>query len=160
MFALLLVEYINEGGVNDRIDASGRLLKDAAWAWPLAAAVAVTLVTKAQVRDRLPDPGRRVLLGLTIFAVLYGLTAAVGPVVALLSLGLGGLGALLVAWVLLLPRRLAPPLPADTLARLPERDRVELADARLKLQNDVRATALQAIAGLAVLTGAALAFHS
>lgn len=36
---------------------------------------------------------------------------------------------------------------------------MELTDARLKLQNDLRTTALQAIAGLAVLAGAVLAFQ-
>jgi hypothetical protein len=74
---------------------------------------------------------------------------------------LGGavLVGLLAAWVLVLPGRLAPPLPADLLDRLGDRDRLEVGDARLKLHNDLRTTALQAIAGLAVLAGAVLAFQ-
>jgi uncharacterized protein YjbI with pentapeptide repeats len=42
---------------------------------------------------------------------------------------------------------------------LGNRDRIELTDGRIKLQNDLRATALQAVAGLAVLAGVVFAFQ-
>jgi phage shock protein PspC (stress-responsive transcriptional regulator) len=136
-----------------------RGLWDTRWAWPLAAAVAVTVLTSPAARRRWPQPARRVQLGLVVFAGLGGLIAAVGLRDTLLALGLAGVVGLLAAWVLVLPRRLAPPLPAQTLESLEARDRLALSDARLKLQNDLRTTALQAIAGLAVLAGAVLAFQ-
>jgi hypothetical protein len=136
-----------------------RRLWDTRWAWPLAAAVAVTVLTSPAARRRWPQPARRVQLGLVVFAGLGGLIAAVGLRDSLLALGLAAVVGLLAAWVLVLPRRLAPPLPAQTLESLEARDRMELSDARLKLQNDLRTTALQAIAGLAVLAGAVLAFQ-
>jgi phage shock protein PspC (stress-responsive transcriptional regulator) len=136
-----------------------RRLWETRWAWPLAAAVAVTVLTNPLARRRWPQPARRVQLGLVMVAGLCGLTAALGPRQALLLLGLAAVVGLLVAWVLVLPRRLAPLLPAQTLEQLEARDRLALSDARLKLQNDLRTTALQAIAGLAVLAGALLAFQ-
>jgi uncharacterized protein YjbI with pentapeptide repeats len=67
---------------------------------------------------------------------------------------------LLATWVLVVPRRLAPPVPDDVLAELKDdRVRLEVIDARTKLRNDIRTTALQAVAGLAVLAGAVLAFQ-
>jgi uncharacterized protein YjbI with pentapeptide repeats len=78
----------------------------------------------------------------------------------LLALGVTVAVGLLAAWVLVVPRRLAPPVSQEVLDHLSDdRARVEVADARVKLQNDLRATALQAIAGLAVLAGAILAFQ-
>ncbi|MEV3991079.1 pentapeptide repeat-containing protein [Streptomyces sp. NPDC049837] len=77
----------------------------------------------------------------------------------LAALGIAVLVVLLVFWVVVLPKRVAPPIPRHALERLGERDRWELTDARLKLQNELRTTALQAIAGLAVLAGAFLAFQ-
>jgi hypothetical protein len=92
-------------------------------------------------------------------AGLCGLMMVVGLRGTLLAVGLAAVVGLLAAWVLVLPRRLAPSLPAETLELLEARDRLELTDARLKLQNDLRTTALQAIGGLAVLAGAVLAFQ-
>jgi phage shock protein PspC (stress-responsive transcriptional regulator) len=136
-----------------------RRLWETRWAWPLAAAVAVTVLTSPPARRRWPTPTRRVQLGLIVVAGLGGLTAALGPHQALLLLGLAAVVGLLAAWVLVLPRQLAPPLPTQTLDTLEARDRLALSDARLKLQNDLRTTALQAIGGLAVLAGAVLAFQ-
>jgi hypothetical protein len=94
-----------------------------------------------------------------VAATFGGLTAAIGLRETLLAVGLVAVIGLLAAWVLVLPGRLAPPLPAETLESLEARDRLELTDGRLKLQNDLRTTALQAVAGLAVLAGAVLAFQ-
>ncbi|WP_079148511.1 pentapeptide repeat-containing protein [Streptomyces agglomeratus] len=72
---------------------------------------------------------------------------------------------LLALWGLVFPRRLAPRLRHEELTDLREveglskKDPFELADARLRLQNDLRTTALQAVGGLAVLAGAVLAFE-
>jgi len=67
---------------------------------------------------------------------------------------------LLAIWVLEVPRRLAPPVSDDVLGGLKDdRARLEVADTRVKLQNELRTTALQVIAGLAVLAGAVLAFQ-
>jgi phage shock protein PspC (stress-responsive transcriptional regulator) len=136
-----------------------RRLWETRWAWPLAAAVSVTVLTSPPARRHWPQPTRRVQLGLLVTAGLGGLTAAIGLRDTLLAVGLATAVGLLAAWVLVLPGRLAPPLPAETLESLEARDRLELSDARLKLQNDLRTTALQAIAGLAVLAGAVLAFQ-
>ena len=62
-------------------------------------------------------------------------------------------------WALVvIPRWLYPPLPAIELGQVsdPAR-RIELESNRLKIQNDVRATMLQGLAGLAVLGGAIVA---
>ena len=97
----------------------GRELKEALWVVPLAAVVSITVLTSRRARDRWPEPRRRVLLGLIVTVGFYGLTAAVGLSRALLVLGLPALIAgLLAAWVLVLPRRVAPLLPAETLDTL------------------------------------------
>jgi Pentapeptide repeats (8 copies) len=100
-----------------------------------------------------------VVVGAVLLVVLTSLAVASRSGVVLLALGTAVAVGLLVAWVEVLPRRLAPPVPTEVLERLGDRDRLEVADARLKLQNDLRTTALQAIAGLAVLAGAVLAFQ-
>jgi hypothetical protein len=145
--------------VESALFAVGRRLRTTAWVWPLAAAVAITVVTGPLVRDRWRTPIRPLKLGSIVFVVLGGLIVAVGPLQALLVLAVAAVVGLLAAWVVVLPRRLAPPLPTETLERLSDRDRQELADARVKLQNDLRTTALQAVAGLAVLAGAFLGFQ-
>jgi Pentapeptide repeats (8 copies) len=145
--------------VESALFAVGRRLRTTAWVWPLAAAVAITVVTGPLVRDRWRTPIRPLKLGSIVFVVLGGLIVAVGPLQALLVLAVAAVVGLLAAWVVVLPRRLAPPLPTETLERLSDRDRLELADARVKLQNDLRTTALQAVAGLAVLAGAFLGFQ-
>lgn len=66
---------------------------------------------------------------------------------------------LLGTWVLVVPGRLAPAPRPEELAGLGGRERLELTDARVRLRNDIRTRALQAIAGLAVLAGAVLAFQ-
>jgi len=139
--------------------AVGRRLLTTAWVWPLAAVVAITVVTGPLVRDRWRTPIRSLMLGSVVFVVLGGLIVAVGPLQSLLVLALAAVLGLLAAWVVVVPRRLAPPLPAETLDRLEDRDRLEAIGARVKLQNDLRTTALQAVAGLAVLAGAVLGFQ-
>jgi hypothetical protein len=67
--------------------------------------------------------------------------------------------ALVGASVAVLPSWLAPAPPTTTLERLSEAERLEATNAQLKLQNDIRTTALQAIAGLAILASAVLAFQ-
>jgi hypothetical protein len=94
--------------------------------------------------------GTILVLLATIFVAPDRVLVAVGVVV--------GVG-LLTAWVLVVPRRLAPPVPAEILTRLDDNDRLEAINAQVKLQNDLRTTALQAVAGLAVLAGAVLGFQ-
>jgi Pentapeptide repeats (8 copies) len=155
--------YLAYGYGMDAIDRVVRVvagqLEEAVWVLPLAVAVSVTVLISPRARHWWPQPIRRVLLGLIFTVGFYGLTAAFGLGGALLALCLAAIAGLLAAWVLILPRRLAPPLAVETLAGLEDRDQLELADARMKLQNDVRTTALQAIAGLAILAGAVLAFQ-
>jgi hypothetical protein len=81
------------------------------------------------------------------------------PRVVLLTVGAAAVVGLLAAWVVVVPRRLAPPVLAEVLDRLGDRDRLEVTNAQVKLQNDLRTTALQTIAGLAVLAGVVLGFQ-
>ena len=145
--------------VESAFSAVGRRLLTTAWVWPLAAVVAITVVTSPLVRDRWRTPIHRLMLGLIVVVVLGGLIVVVGPLQSLLVLALAAVLGLLAAWVVVLPRRLAPPLPTETLDRLEDRDRLEAIGARVKLQNELRTTALQAVVGLAVLAGAFLGFQ-
>jgi hypothetical protein len=111
-------------------------------------------VRKASRRGRYP---RLIAIGATVALALLA-TVFLVPDRALLAIGAAVVVVLLTAWVLILPRRLAPPVPAEILTELNDHDRLEAINARVKLQNDVRTTALQAIAGLAVLAGAVLGF--
>jgi hypothetical protein len=67
-----------------------------------------------------------------------------------------GLAAALLALVLIVPRLLYPPLPDRDLDRdaVIGKDRVQLRNDRLRLQNDARATLLQGLAGGVLLLGA------
>jgi hypothetical protein len=97
-----------------------------------------------------------------MFVGLTGLTSLITasrPRTGLLAFAVVIVLGLLAMWVLVLPRRLAPPLPAEVLDTLENRDRVEVSDARVKLQNELRTTPVQAIVGLAVLAGAVLGFQ-
>jgi hypothetical protein len=138
-------------------------LRASSWAWPLAAALAVAALASPPARRRWPQPVDRIPPAFDVFAVLVGLaslTTMSQPRLGLLAVGVIVAVGLLAAWVVILPRRLAPPVPPVVLGLLNDhRARLEVADARTKLQNDLRATALQAIAGLAVLAGAVLAFQ-
>jgi hypothetical protein len=64
-------------------------------------------------------------------------------------------GVLLLAWVMAVPRLLHPPLSPGELQAVasPER-RIELQQRQAELQNDVRATLLQGVAGLLLVIGA------
>ncbi len=65
-----------------------------------------------------------------------------------------------VAWVVVMPARLAPPVPPQELAQISDpKARLEAADARLRLRSDLRNGALQTLAVVAVLAGAALGFR-
>jgi uncharacterized protein YjbI with pentapeptide repeats len=133
-------------------------LRPTMWIWPLAAALTLAALTSPAARRRWPQREARILLAIATFAVLVAIASR--PRVGLLALGAMAAVGLLAAWVLVLPRRLAPPVPEQDLDAVKEPDRrLELADARVKLQNDLRTTALQAIAGLAVLAGAVLGFQ-
>jgi uncharacterized protein YjbI with pentapeptide repeats len=57
------------------------------------------------------------------------------------------------ASILILPRLLYPPIPASTLSGLDTRERLELQNQRLQLQNDARTVLLQALGGMLLLTG-------
>ena len=63
---------------------------------------------------------------------------------------------LLWACIAVIPQRLYPPLTDSQLPPGSEATRVQLREARLKLQNDARATLLQAFAALLVLVGAGI----
>jgi uncharacterized protein YjbI with pentapeptide repeats len=127
--------------------------------WPLLAVLAIGWRTSRHGRQWWTRHARHARAGLAIGVVAVLLVRFNPPRPVLLAAAGVGVVGLLGAWVLVLPRRLAPPLPAAELADLPSKDRLELTDSRLKLQNDLRTTALQAIAGLAVLAGALLAFQ-
>jgi hypothetical protein len=74
------------------------------------------------------------------------------------AFGLAVLGGL-AAWALILPARQVPDLPAEALATLEPLDRYKKQAEHAKLRNELRATPLQLLAGLAVLAGAVLAFQ-
>jgi hypothetical protein len=136
-----------------RESADGWLLQTR-WVWPLAATAGLALLTSPRARLR------RLGLAATVGLVgLTGIATTFGPGKVLFTLGAIVLVGLLAAWVLVVPARLAPPPTTAMLDRLSDTERLEAANARLKLQNDLRTTALQAIAGLAVLAGAVLAFQ-
>jgi 4-amino-4-deoxy-L-arabinose transferase-like glycosyltransferase len=73
-----------------------------------------------------------------------------------LPLAIAGVVLLLVGCVFVLPPRLAPPHAPEELTGvegLSAKDRIQFADDRRKLQNDVRTALLQAVVGGAVLVG-------
>src|SRR4029434_1445520 len=59
--------------VESAFSAVGRRLLTTAWVWPLAAVVAITVVTSPLVRDRWRTPIHRLMLGLIVVVVLGGL---------------------------------------------------------------------------------------
>jgi uncharacterized protein YjbI with pentapeptide repeats len=136
-------------------------LWQARWVWPLAGTAAFVALTSSAARRRWPRWPRRVLLGLVLaigLGAFTGLTAA-RPREVVVAIGVAGLVGSLAVWIIVIPRRLAPPVPDEVLRSFgTHRDRLE-ADARVKLRNDLRTTVLQAVAGLAVLSGAALGFQ-
>jgi uncharacterized protein YjbI with pentapeptide repeats len=139
----------------------GDWLQAGSWAWPLAAVLTLAALASPAARRRWPRPFRRIPVAVGIFVGLVGLTslAVHQPGMVVLAVTVAAGVGLLAAWVVVLPRRLAPPLPAGVLDALGDRERLDAVDARTKLQNDLRTTALQAIAGLAVLAGAVLGFQ-
>ncbi|HZD71215.1 MAG TPA: pentapeptide repeat-containing protein [Actinomycetes bacterium] len=65
-----------------------------------------------------------------------------------------GVLVLLLGCFLVFPRKLAPPRSAEDLAHISDpTERMRLGDERLKLQNDIRASLLQAVGGAAVIVG-------
>src|SRR6266540_2916197 len=98
---------------------------------------------------------------LTVAAVLAIGGALFWRALAGLALVAGvALAGALVAWVVVLPARLAPPVPAQELAQITDpKARLEAADARLRLRHDLRTGALQTLAVVAVLAGAVLGFQ-
>jgi Pentapeptide repeats (8 copies) len=98
--------------------------------------------------------------------VVLGLAGAAGVATgsALSWRGLAGLaiiaGAALVVIAWVMPGRLAPPVPDEDLAKITDpKARLEAADGRLRLRNDLRNGPLQLLAVLAVLAGAVLGFQ-
>jgi hypothetical protein len=132
------------------------------WAWPLASTVALVVFINPLAHRRWGQWTERAVVSLQVALGLIALTGflTTWPRQTLLALGTTGIIVLLAAWVIVVPRRLAPPVPYEVLDRLSNnRDRLEVASARIKLQNDVRTTALQAVAGLAILATTVLAFQ-
>jgi uncharacterized protein YjbI with pentapeptide repeats len=150
---------VNWPAVHSGLLAARTRLWDADPLWPLLAALAIAWRTSRQGRQWWTRHAHRARGGVAIGVVLALLVLFNPPRPVLLAAGVVGVVGLLAAWVLVIPRRLAPPLSPTELADLPGKERLELTDSRLKLQNDLRTTALQAIAGLAVLAGALLAFQ-
>lgn len=149
-----------------RVDGTARALIDwlwsTRWIWPLAAVVTFVVLSSPPARRRWPRPARRIPAAIGLLVGLLGLASlatADRPRAGLLALAVVVVVGVLAIWVLVLPRRLAPPLPAEVLDTQENRDRVEVSDARVKLQNELRATPVQAIVGLAVLAGAILGFQ-
>lgn len=63
-------------------------------------------------------------------------------------------GALVLACVLVFPKYFAPTRPASSLDKIKDpRERLQVEDERLRLQNDIRTALLQAIGGAALLVG-------
>jgi Pentapeptide repeats (8 copies) len=66
----------------------------------------------------------------------------------------------LIVWAVVMPGRLAPPVPSETLNQITDpRARLEVADARTRLHHDLRNGALQLLTVLAVLVGAGVGFQ-
>ena len=133
------------------------------WIWPLAVVLTLAVLSIPAVHRQWPRAARRIMPAIGIFAGLVGLASLATmrrPIVGLMVLGAVVAIGLIAMWVLVVPRRLAPPVPQEELRDFnDDRARLEMIDARTKLRNDVRTTALQAVAGLAVLAGAVLAFQ-
>jgi uncharacterized protein YjbI with pentapeptide repeats len=155
------------GLARTRVDATTQALTGwlwpTRWVWPLAAVLTLAAMTSPLARRRWPRPARRISPAIGVFAGLVGLASLATvsrPGVGLLALGVVvGVG-LLAAWVLVVPRRVAPPVtPAELMPLKDARDRLEVRDVRAKLRNDVRTTAVQGVVGLAVLAGAVLGFR-
>jgi uncharacterized protein YjbI with pentapeptide repeats len=132
------------------------------WAWPLTTTAAFITAISPGARRRWPQRPRRVQLGLLLGVALTlfaGLVVA-RPRQALVAVALAGILGLLAVLIIVVPRRLAPTVPDGVLLDLSHpRERLEVADSRVKLRNEVRTSALQAVAGLAVLAGALLGFQ-
>jgi hypothetical protein len=102
----------------------------------------------------------RAFLGATVIICVAGavaLTLAVAHAGAWwLPLGIAGGVLLIAACVFVFPLGLAPSRAPEDLVAVPgltAKDRIQFADDRRKLQNDVRTALLQAIVGAAVLVG-------
>jgi hypothetical protein len=133
------------------------------WVWPLAAVLTLAALSSPPARRRWPRATRHIPPAIGIFAGLVGLASLATvsrPGVGLLALGVVVAVGLLAMWVLVVPRQVAPPVtPAELMPLKDARDRLEVRDGRAKLQNDLRATALQPIAWLAALLAAVVAFQ-
>jgi hypothetical protein len=76
-------------------------------------------------------------------------------IVLLIALIAVGLVTLILTCVFILPQRIYPNLTEAALANVKDaKDRVQIRESRLKLQNDARTTLLQGVGGLLVLIGA------
>jgi uncharacterized protein YjbI with pentapeptide repeats len=102
----------------------------------------------------------RALLGVAVSIAVAGAVALTSVIAHAgawwLPLGIAGGLLLLAGCVFVLPRLLAPTRVPEDLAGVHElsaKDRIQFADDRRKLQNDIRTAMLQAVAGGAVLVG-------
>ncbi|WP_433305419.1 hypothetical protein ACQP2F_18015 [Actinoplanes sp. CA-030573] len=103
--------------------------------------------------------GRRLWIWL-LATTAATLAALVGHwVVGLIIYGVALMATAAAAWVFVAPARIAPEVEPAEVQLLDFRDRLEFVDARLKLQNEVRNTAIQTVTALAVLAGAVVAFE-
>ena len=100
--------------------------------------------------------------------VLLAVLAALAGLVVLRLWGLAGLivvGGIalvggLIVWAVVMPSRLAPAVPSETLNQIPgTKERLEAIDARTRLHHDLRNGALQLLTVLAVLAGAVVGFQ-
>ena len=94
-----------------------------------------------------------------VLAVLAGVVWWWG-LAGLAVVGIIALAGGLIVWAVVMPGRLAPPVPTETLAEITDpRARLEVTDARIRLHHDLRNGALQLLTVLAVLAGAGLGFQ-
>jgi Pentapeptide repeats (8 copies) len=116
-----------------------------------------------QVLRRWRDHSRWWLPRAALLAVLAALAGMVWWRWGLAGLAVAGCIALvggLILWVVVMPSRLAPPVPVETLNEITDpRARLEVTDARTRLHHDLRNSALQLLTVLAVLAGAGLGFQ-
>jgi uncharacterized protein YjbI with pentapeptide repeats len=102
-----------------------------------------------------------------VLATMAGLLAVLA-VLGVVWWGLAGLAVAggialiggLIVWVVVMPRRLAPPLPNEALAEIADvQVRLEMADARTRLRSDLQNGRLQILTVVAVFLGAVVGFQ-
>jgi hypothetical protein len=137
-FVVVALQQLGWRRVGHDLAAPGRvLLIAAAVLWPLALAAVVALWRARRVEDGPHPVTERAPRPRWPFAAAALLTVA-----------------LVLACVFVLPRVLAPPLRVSPTEVESAKDRLQLANDRLKAQNDVRTGLLQGLGGVVLVAGA------